>query len=131
MISVEEALDKILQEVDILNEEKVSILDSLGQVLAEDIKSDINVPPLDNSAMDGYAVLSRDTVGASENSPNALRVIDTVMAGSISRKEVTPGTAARIMTGAPVPQAPTALSSLKIPTRNSGKRPPVTNRLPR
>ena len=104
MISVEEALDKILQEVNVLNEEKVPILDALGQVLAEDIKSDITVPPLDNSAMDGYAVLSQDTVGASDTSPSVLRVIDTVMAGSISRKEVTPGTAVRIMTGAPVPK---------------------------
>jgi molybdopterin molybdotransferase len=104
MISVEEALEKILQEVNVLETEKVPILDSLGQVLAEDIKSDIAIPPLDNSAMDGYAVISRDTAGASKTSPVVLRVIDTVMAGSISRKEVTPGTAARIMTGAPVPR---------------------------
>jgi len=104
MISVEEALDKILQEVNVLEEEKVPILDALGQVLAEDIKSDITVPPLDNSAMDGYAVLSQDTVGASDTSPSILRVIDTVIAGSISRQGVTPGTAVRIMTGAPVPK---------------------------
>ena len=104
MISVEEALEKILQEVDILEEESVPILDSLGQVLAEDIKSDINVPPLDNSAMDGYAVRSQDTGGASQESPRFLRVIDTVMAGSISKRQVVPGTAIRIMTGAPVPR---------------------------
>jgi molybdopterin molybdotransferase len=104
MISVEEAIYKILQEIDVLDEERVPILDALGQVLAEDIKSDINVPPLDNSAMDGYAVLSRDTAGASEQSAKTLRVIDVVMAGAISRKEVTPGTAVRIMTGAPIPK---------------------------
>ena len=109
MISVEEALYKILQEVDVLDEERVPILDSLGQVLAEDIKSDINVPPLDNSAMDGFAVLSRDTANASSQSPNILRVIGTVMAGSISRKEVTPGTAVRIMTGAPIPRGADAV----------------------
>jgi len=103
MLSVEEALQKILDEIDILEEETVPILESLGQVLAADIKSDINVPPLDNSAMDGYAVRSEDTTGASEKTPRFLRVIDTVMAGSISRKEVVPGTAVRIMTGAPVP----------------------------
>jgi len=104
MISVEEALEKILQEVDALEEKPVPILDSLGQVLAEDVKSDINVPPLDNAAMDGYAVQSRDTQSASEESPKFLRVIDTVMAGSISESEVVPGTAIRIMTGAPVPK---------------------------
>ncbi len=104
MLSVEEALQKILDEVDVLEMESVPILDSLGQVLAEDIKSDINVPPLDNSAMDGYAIRSADTRGASEKTPKYLRIIDTVMAGSISRKEVVPGTAIRIMTGAPVPK---------------------------
>jgi molybdopterin molybdotransferase len=104
MLSVEEALQKILDEVDALEEETVPILESLGQVLAEDIKSDINVPPLDNSAMDGYAVKYQDTLGAGEKTPKFLKVIDTVMAGSISRKEVTSGTAVRIMTGAPVPK---------------------------
>jgi len=103
MLSVEEALDKILNELDPLEEESAPILESLGQVLAEDIKSDINVPPLDNSAMDGYAVRSEDTTGASEKTPVFLRVIGTVMAGSISQQEVMPGTAVRIMTGAPVP----------------------------
>jgi molybdopterin molybdotransferase len=104
MISVEEALEKILQEVAILEEESVPILDSLGQVLAEDVKSDINVPPLDNAAMDGYAVRSEDTREASGGSPKLLRVIDTVMAGSISQSQILPGTAIRIMTGAPVPE---------------------------
>jgi molybdopterin molybdotransferase len=104
MLSVEEALEKILHEINILEEETVPLLDSLGQVLAEDIISDINVPPLDNSAMDGYAVRSQDTKGASSNSPIFLRVIDTVLAGSISRQEVVAGTAVRIMTGAPVPR---------------------------
>jgi molybdopterin molybdotransferase len=104
MLSVEEALQKILNAVDILDEESVPILESLGQVLAEDIKSDINVPPLDNSAMDGYAVRSQDTRGATEKTPVFLRVIDTVLAGSISKKDITPGTAVRIMTGAPIPR---------------------------
>jgi molybdopterin molybdotransferase len=104
MISVEEALERILQEVDILEEQSALILGSLGLTLAEDIKSDINVPPLDNAAMDGYAVWSHDTRGASEESPRFLRVIDAVMAGSISECYVVPGTAIRIMTGAPVPK---------------------------
>jgi molybdopterin molybdotransferase len=103
MLSVEEALEKIIQAVDVLEAEDVPILDSLGQVLAGDVGSDINVPPLDNSAMDGYAVRSEDTRGASEASPRPLRVIDTVMAGSIPRREVASGTAIRIMTGAPIP----------------------------
>ena len=103
MISVEQALEKILSYVDVLEEEQRPILDSMGQVLAEDIYSTIDIPPLDNSAMDGYAVRAEDTRGASRQSPRFLRVIDTVMAGSISGYEVEPGTAIRIMTGAPLP----------------------------
>jgi len=104
MISVEEALQKILDAVAILDVETVSIMYSQGQVLAEDIISGINVPPLDNSSMDGYAVRSADTAGATQNTPKTLKVIDTVIAGSISKNEVAPGTAIRIMTGAPIPQ---------------------------
>jgi len=103
MISVEQALDKVLSYVDVLGEEPSPILDCLGQVLAEDIYSSIDVPPLDNAAMDGYAVRSGDTHGASQQSPRFLLVIDTVTAGSISSYEVEPGTAIRIMTGAPIP----------------------------
>ncbi len=84
MISVEQALEKILNRVNTLKEERVPLLDSLGQVLAEDISSDINIPPLDNAAMDGYALQSQDTLGASAESPRLLQVIDTVIAGSIS-----------------------------------------------
>ena len=104
MISVEQALEKILSCVDVLEKEQRPILDSMGQVLAEDIYSTIDIPPLDNSAMDGYAIRAEDTCGASQQSPRFLRVIDTVVAGSISECEVEPGTAIRIMTGAPVPK---------------------------
>ena len=104
MISVEQALEKILAYVDILEEEERPILDCLGQVLAEDISSSIDVPPLDNAAMDGYAVQSRDTRNASRESPRFLSVIGMVAAGSISEREVEPGTAIRIMTGAPIPK---------------------------
>ena len=104
MISVEEALEKVLGCVDILEAEEAPLLESMGQVLAEDIISHIDIPPLDNAAMDGYALKAGDTLGASGQSPRILRVIDTVIAGSISQREVTPGTAIRIMTGAPVPR---------------------------
>ena len=103
MISVEQALEKVLSYVDVLGEEESPILDCLGQVLAEDVYSSIDVPPLDNTAMDGYAVRSEDTRQANQQSPRFLRVIDTVPAGSISTHELKPGTAIRVMTGAPIP----------------------------
>ena len=103
MLSVEEALQKILAEINVLEPETAPIIETLGKVLAEDIISDINVPPLDNSAMDGFAVRSEDTKGASGKTPITLKVTDTVLAGGISKNEVVPGTAIRIMTGAPIP----------------------------
>ena len=104
MISVEQAREKILSYFTVLGKEQVYILNSIGQVLAEDIYSGIDIPPLDNSAMDGYAVQSRDTSSASVKFPRFLHVLGTVVAGSMPQCVVKPGTAVRIMTGAPLPK---------------------------
>jgi molybdopterin molybdotransferase len=104
MISVEQALEKILSYVAVLEGEERPILDSLGLVLAEDVYAGINVPSQDNAVMDGYAVQSQDTRGASKESPRLLHVVGTVAAGSKALCQVTPGTAVRIMTGAPIPK---------------------------
>lgn len=109
MISVEEALERILSYVSLLEPEEKPILDALGQVLAEDIISDINIPPLDNTAMDGYAVRAADTAAAAEDSPATLRVIGELAAGYLFDGEVAPGTAVRIMTGAPMPRGADAV----------------------
>lgn len=102
VISVDEALERILSMVNVLGTETKSITECLGQVLAEDIYSPFDVPPLDNAAMDGYAVQFSSIVGATPESPKVLRVIGEIAAGSISDAEVRPGTAIRIMTGAPL-----------------------------
>ncbi len=104
MISVEEALNKILSRVFVLNPERKTILDATGQVLADDVISDMNVPPLDNSSMDGYAIRAVDAKGASGKVPVELKVIGTVIAGDFPGKTVTAGTAIRIMTGAAIPE---------------------------
>ena len=104
MISVEEALDKVLNYVEVLDPEQKPILNCLGQVLAEDVYSTIDIPPLDNSAMDGFALRAEDTCGASESSPVYLAVVGEVAAGSMPTEDVKPGTAIRIMTGAPLPR---------------------------
>jgi len=109
MVSVEEALQKILSCIEALEPETKPILDCLGQVLAEDIRSTIDIPPLDNSAMDGYAVKAEDMRGASEASPKILSVTGKVAAGSMPRGEVKRGSAIRIMTGAPLPQGADAV----------------------
>ena len=103
MISIEEALSRILSYVDVLSAEKKPLVDALGQVLAEDVSSSFDIPPLDNTAMDGYAVRAADTTGASAEAPVQLRVIGEVAAGYTFDGGIVPGTAVRIMTGAPVP----------------------------
>lgn len=103
MLDVEEALERILAYFKPLPSVDVPLLEALGQVLAEPLVAPINIPPLDNSAMDGYALRAADISKAGVESPVELRVIGHVPAGTVSQKVVTPGTALRIMTGAPVP----------------------------
>ncbi len=121
MISVEEALEKILSHADVLEPENEPLLNSLGRVLAEDVYSDIDIPPLDNSNMDGYAVQAESTEGASPNSPRILRTVGEVAAGYIAREEVTPGTAIRIMTGAPIPKGADAVVQFEDTDEEKGK----------
>lgn len=109
VIAVEEALEKVLSYVEVLEPEEKPILDCLGQVLAEDIYSTVNIPPLDNSAMDGYAVRAEDTRGAGKSCPKDLIVVGEIAAGSIPTEELKPGTAIRIMTGAPLPEGADAI----------------------
>lgn len=103
MITVEEALAEILRHVQPLEPEQVPILEALGRVLAEEIVSDTDLPPFDNSAMDGYAVRSADVAAATRGAPVRLDVLGSVAAGYESRMSLEPGTAIRIMTGAPLP----------------------------
>jgi molybdopterin molybdotransferase len=103
MISIEEALERILATAGVVPSETKHPLEALGQVLDEDISAGHDIPPLANTAMDGYAVRAADTAGATEQSPRELQVIGEVAAGYIYEGEAQPGTAIRIMTGAPVP----------------------------
>jgi molybdopterin molybdotransferase len=109
MLTVEEALEKILARAPRLPQERVPLLESLGRVLAEDIAADINVPPFDNSAVDGYAVRAHGTVGATPELPIFLRTLADIHAGATSQETILGGTAARIMTGAPVPPGADAI----------------------
>lgn len=103
MLSVEEALDRILALCTPLNAERKTILQAFGHILAEDVISSLDVPQLDNSAMDGYAVQANSLVGASKSSPVLLDVVGNVVAGQLPDAVVRSGTAVRIMTGAPLP----------------------------
>jgi molybdopterin molybdotransferase len=109
MLSVEDALERVLSYFQRLEAERVPILESLGRVLAEDVYADVDIPPHSNSAMDGYAVLAADTEGASEENPKRLKVVADLAAGYVTEAQVTPGTAIRIMTGAPIPRGADAV----------------------
>jgi molybdopterin molybdotransferase len=103
MISYEQALEQVINGINQLGDEERLLLESRGQVLAENVFSSINVPPRDNSALDGYAVRASDIKNCSAQNPRVLKVIDVVIAGDIPRVELTTGTAIRIMTGASIP----------------------------
>ena len=100
---MEEARDKVLALTPVLEAEDVPLLEAQGQVLAEDAVASFDIPPLDNSAMDGYAVRHADIEGATPQRSKLLRVTGYVAAGQIPRTTVSEGTAVRIMTGAPIP----------------------------
>jgi molybdopterin molybdotransferase len=103
MLSVEEARERILSYFSVLPVEETQLVESLGQVLAEDLVAPFDIPPFANSAMDGYAVRAADTQGASNESPVELLVTGVVAAGQLPDHALESGTAIRIMTGASVP----------------------------
>lgn len=81
----------------------MSLLETVGQVTASDVFAPRDVPPLTNAAMDGYAVRGTDIAGATLQTPVRLKVRENLAAGRVARLGIEPGTAIRIMTGAPVP----------------------------
>lgn len=103
MIEPGEALKIILDSASKLEAKDIPVDQSVGFVLDEDISSFDDIPPFDNSAMDGFAILFDDTRGATEDKPAVLKIIDDQPAGTISDKTVIPGTAIKVMTGAPIP----------------------------
>ena len=103
MISVEAALERILAEFHVLESETRPILEAMGQVLCDDVIAPFDIPPLENSAMDGYAVQWSCVSEASQENPVELRVIGVVAAGALPDRTLEQGTAIRIMTGAPIP----------------------------
>ena len=103
-ILLEQAEKLLLSETGkITDTEEIPLWDAAGRVLSENISATLDQPPFPRSPLDGYAVRSGDIAGVSSENPAFLRVIDEVTAGHWCDKAVTPGTAVRIMTGAPIP----------------------------
>ena len=121
MLSVEEAREKILSVFNKLEEISVNLENSLGYVISKDVVSKINVPPWDNSAMDGYAVLQKDVKKASNDNIVYLNVIEEIAAGNMPKKSISLGQASRIMTGAPVPDGANAVVPFEDTDENQSK----------
>ena len=83
-ISIEKAREILLNEVLEPKVIDMPILESLDHILAEDIKSDMNMPPFDRTPLDGYALRSEDTVSAGAENPVILEAIDNIQAGYVS-----------------------------------------------
>src|SRR6266550_249599 len=118
MISVEEALERILAQITPLPATKLPLPESLGHVLTEDVISQEDIPPFANSAMDGFALLSKDSAPR-DGQPPRLRVTGGVAAGYVADHAVEEGTAMRIMTGAPVPPGADTVIQVEL-TRSDG-----------
>lgn len=109
MRSVEEHVRAVLADITPLEPLELPLADTLGCVLARDVRATWPLPSFDNSSMDGYAVQSDDLSAASAEAPIRLQVVDDVPAGDRARIRVETGTAVRIMTGAPMPDGADAV----------------------
>jgi molybdopterin molybdotransferase len=103
MLSVDDARARVLSAVEPLEVITMALMEARGYSVASDVFAPHDLPRFANSAMDGFAVRSSDASHASEDAPVTLRIAGEVRAGDPGRIEVSPGTAVRIMTGAPVP----------------------------
>ena len=109
MLTPEEARDIVLEHIKPLGIERISLLDATGRVLARDVLARRDNPPHDNSAMDGFAVRYDEVANATAENPVKLQVVEDIPAGSVPQRELGPGQASRIMTGAIVPTGADAI----------------------
>jgi molybdopterin molybdotransferase len=119
VVPVDRALEIVLAHTPSLPAEQVALPDALGRVLADDVATDVDLPPFDRSAMDGYALCAADAVAV----PVRLEVVGQLRAGQWWPEPLAPGTAVSIMTGAPVPQGADAVLQIeKARSLDGGRR---------
>ncbi|HEY3374959.1 MAG TPA: gephyrin-like molybdotransferase Glp [Candidatus Aquicultor sp.] len=120
VISVDEAREIILSKIERLSGEEVPIMDALGRVLDEDVYAEADIPPFNNSAMDGYAVQAADTAGACPFNGIELHVLGDVAAGYVPTSAIGAGEAIRIMTGAQMPEGADAVVMVEYTEKTNG-----------
>lgn len=120
MISVNKALGIILSSAGLLGVENINILASLGRILAQDIYSKDNIPPFNNSAMDGFAVIAADTKKATRAHPKVLRIVADLAAGYSIKRRLKHNETIRIMTGAVLPRKADSVIKVEDIQENNG-----------
>ena len=129
LLTVEQARDAVLALAEPVGTEPIAAADALGRVVAEVVTARVSLPPWPNSAMDGYAIVAHDTTDATETKPVELRVIGDIAAGAAPDVTVGPGTAARIATGARLPDGADSVVPVEATTPlDSDGRPGARSR---
>jgi molybdopterin molybdotransferase len=121
LLTVAQARDRILSRITVLDAQDTPLMEARGRVLADDVRSDRDVPPFANSAMDGYAVRADDTRSASAAAPVRLQVLGEIRAGVAPPTSVRPSTALRIMTGAVMPEGADAVVRVEDTVERDGR----------
>jgi molybdopterin molybdotransferase len=119
-LDVDEAVRRILRSTPVVDSERVALSEAVGRALAVPVEAEATLPPWDNSAMDGYAVRSRDVLGATAETPVELPVAGVVRAGGDAGTVLPPGMAIRIMTGAPIPSGADTVVRVEDTDREAG-----------
>ena len=120
MISIDRALELVLDGLEPLGAELAPLADAAGRVAAEDALSAVDLPPFDRSAMDGYAVRAADTAPGVP-----LRLVAGVAAGEVATAALEPGTAARVSTGAAIPPGADAVLQSELAEEGDGTVAPT------
>ncbi len=120
MISVEEAQRLILENTKVLEPAEIPLTEAEGLVLAEDIISPVDIPYFTNSSMDGYALKSKDTKGADESSPVPMKIVGVIRAGDYPNFSIRDKEAAKIMTGAPLPEGSDSVLMVEYTDEENG-----------
>ena len=129
LLSVEQARERILSHFQPVTTETLPLAECSNRVLAQDVVASNDLPPFDNSSMDGFAVRAEDVSEATADSPRSLRVVADIPAGSHPTISLATGEAARIMTGAPLPAGADAVVPVEetnFTDRDAGAPPPET-----
>jgi molybdopterin molybdotransferase len=121
LLTVAQARDRILSRITVLDAQDTPLMEARGRVLADDVRSDRDVPPFTNSAMDGYAVRAVDTRSASAVAPVRLQILGEIRAGVAPPTSVRPSTALRIMTGAVMPEGADAVVRVEDTVERDGR----------